>query len=154
MRTSKATRGPHYNADATTAVPELPRNIFCIFIYKFLNRNAVTWRPETGDRQHRGLLPQHSPKLLTRNPVMCFLEVVKVCVNVFGILPRFLKNLLVSENLVCIVLWPGWTPHWVSSSIGSYISRHSEFPKNIAGRTKRLRGPHAARVFETPVVNH
>jgi len=29
----------------------------------------------------------------------------------------------------------------------------SKFPKNIAGRTKYLRGPHAARVFETTVLD-
>jgi len=32
MRTYKAIRGPHYDADATTAVPELARKSYCIFI--------------------------------------------------------------------------------------------------------------------------
>jgi len=32
MRTQKVTRGPHYNADAKTAVPELTKKSFCIFI--------------------------------------------------------------------------------------------------------------------------
>jgi len=36
-----------------------------------------------------------------RNLVVCFLEVDKACADVFGILPRFLKNFLGSENLVC-----------------------------------------------------
>jgi len=36
-----------------------------------------------------------------RNPVVCFFEVNKTCVDVFGILPRFLQNLLESENVVC-----------------------------------------------------
>jgi len=36
-----------------------------------------------------------------RNPVVCFLEVDKKCVDVFDILPRFVENLLQSENLVC-----------------------------------------------------
>jgi len=35
------------------------------------------------------------------NSVVCFLEVDKACVDVFGILPRFLKNLLESENSHC-----------------------------------------------------
>jgi len=30
----------------------------------------------------------------------------------------------------------------------------SKFPKSIAGRTRRPRGPHAACVFETPVVHN
>jgi len=31
---------------------------------------------------------------------MCFLEIDKACVDVFGILPRFLKYLLESENVI------------------------------------------------------
>jgi len=42
------------------------------------------------------VLPQHSTNLFTRNPVVCFLEVDKACADLFGILPRFLKNLLES----------------------------------------------------------
>jgi len=36
-----------------------------------------------------------------RNPGVCFLEVDKTYVDLFGILPRFLKSLLESKNLVC-----------------------------------------------------
>ena len=68
---------------------------------KLLRRTKVTWRPVTGGCQHHSLLPQHSPKLSTRNLIVCFLEVDKTCVNVFGIRPRFLKNLLESEIYVC-----------------------------------------------------
>jgi len=32
-----------------------------------------------------------------RNPIVCYLEVYKTYVNVYGILPRFLKNLLEEE---------------------------------------------------------
>jgi len=34
--------------------------------------------------------------------------------------------------------------------IPAATSRLTLIPNSIAGRTKRLRGPHAARVFETP----
>ena len=118
----------------------------------------MTWRPETGDRQHRSPLPQHSSKLLTRNSVVCFLEYVKICVNVFGILPRFLKNLLESEKLVCMARMK---TALVSSSFGSFISRH-RFPRHLAtsiwntvfqNSRKASRTPQnalAGRVFETP----
>ena len=95
-------------------------------------------------------------KLFTRNPVLCFLEVDKAYVDVFGVLSTFLKNLLESE-ITSVVLRPGRNPHWVTFSIGSIISRHLfqgtrqrkcwilwKFPKNVAGRTKGPRGPHAA----------
>jgi len=36
---------------------------------------------------------QHPAKLLTSNPAVCFLEVDKAPVDVFGIFPGFLKNL-------------------------------------------------------------
>ena len=59
----------------------------------------MTWWIETGGRQH------HTPTTLLKafheEPVVCFLEVDKAYVDVFCILPRFLKNLLESENLVC-----------------------------------------------------
>ena len=35
-----------------------------------------------------------------KDPVLCFLDVDKPCADVFGILPRFLENLLESEHLV------------------------------------------------------
>jgi len=59
--------------------------------HKLSSRNTVTWQSVTDGRQHRNLLPQHSPKNFTRNPIVCFLEVDKTCVNVFGVLPIFLK---------------------------------------------------------------
>jgi len=58
----------------------------------------MTSRPVTGGRQHR--TPATLPKLLTRNPVVCFLGFDEACVDVFGILQRFLKNLQQCENLV------------------------------------------------------
>ena len=44
---------------------------------KLLSRNTMAWQPVTGGRQL--WLPQHSQKLFTRNPVVCFLEVDKAC---------------------------------------------------------------------------
>jgi len=40
------------------------------------------------------VLSKHSTKLFARNPVVCFLEVDKTCVDAFGILPKFLEILL------------------------------------------------------------
>jgi len=60
-------------------------------------------RTQTSDQEYNDLtantvLPQHLPKLFTRNPVVCFLEVNKICVDVFCIFPRFLENLLDSDK--------------------------------------------------------
>jgi len=81
----------------------------------------VTWRPVTSGLNT--VLPQHFTKLSTRNQVVCFLEVDKAYVDVFDILPRFLKNLLESE-IWFVVLRPGRKPHWVSFCFGSIISQH------------------------------
>jgi len=45
--------------------------------------------------------PENPPKLFTRNPTMYFSEVDKTCIDVFGMLPRFLKTLLENGNLWC-----------------------------------------------------
>ena len=45
-------------------------------------------------------------------------------VDVFGMLPRFLENLLEIENLICTGILPGRKPYWVSPSSGSIISPH------------------------------
>jgi len=47
------------------------------------------------------ILPQNSPKLFTRNPVVCFLDVDKTCVDAFGIISRFVEKFLESGNLLC-----------------------------------------------------
>jgi len=81
-----------------------------------------------------------------RNPVICFLEVDKACVDVFGILPRFLKNLLQNENLVCyaaagtksalsiIQVWfnyfaASFSRHLIGNLNGIYL----KFPKEHCG---------------------
>jgi len=60
--------------------------------------------------------PQHCPKLFTRNPTVWFLEVDEACVDIFGILPRFLKSLLESE-MWFVLLRPGRKPHWDHSAL-------------------------------------
>ena len=105
----------------------------------------------------RPSIPYSRNKLFARNPVLCFLEVDKAYVDVFGILPTFLINLLESE-IASVVLQPRRKPHWVTFSISSIISRHLfqgtwqrkcwiiwNFPKSDAGRTK---GPHGPRVWD------
>jgi len=47
------------------------------------------------------VLPQHFPKLYTRNPAIYFPEVDKTCVYIFGRLPGFLETLIESGNLFC-----------------------------------------------------
>jgi len=47
------------------------------------------------------VLPQLFPELFLRNTVIHLVEVNKTCGEIFGRLPRFLKNYLESANLVC-----------------------------------------------------
>ena len=44
---------------------------------------------------------ENHPKFFTRNPAIYFPKVDKSWIDVFGMLPRFLKNLLESGNLLC-----------------------------------------------------
>jgi len=46
------------------------------------------------------ILPQHS-MIFPRYSVVCLLVIDITCVDIFGILPRFLENLLENENVVC-----------------------------------------------------
>jgi len=101
------------------------------------------------------VFPQCSPKFFTSNAVVRFLEVDTACVDVFCILPRFLKNLLENENLVCIAtaatksalgiiqLWFNYFAASLFKAFGNVNVRYLKIPK-------QHRGPHAARVFETP----
>jgi len=45
--------------------------------------------------------PENTSKLFTRNPTIYFPEVDKTCIDVFGMIPRFHKNLLENGNLLC-----------------------------------------------------
>jgi len=75
-------------------------------------------------------LTQYSPKLFTRNPVVCFLEIDKACADIFSIIPRFLKIFLDSE-VWSVVLQPGRKLHWVSFRFDSIISRYL-FSRHLA----------------------
>ena len=46
------------------------------------------------------LFPGYCPQLVSWNTIMCFFKVYKPCIHLFGIFPRFLKNLLKSNDLV------------------------------------------------------
>jgi len=78
---------------------------------------GIQWLDGQQEAPANTVLPQYPPKLFTRNPAIYFPEVDKTCINVFGMLPGFLENLLESENL----LRPQRKPHWVSSSFGPII---------------------------------
>jgi len=62
-------------------------------------RNITPSRPVTGHRQHL-ILSQHFLKLLSTGPVICFLDVDETNLDIFGILPEFLDNLLESKDMV------------------------------------------------------
>ena len=55
----------------------------------------------TASTRHPTVLPQHPPKLYTRNTVVYLPKVDETCEYVFGMLPGFLENLLESGNLFC-----------------------------------------------------
>jgi len=68
------------------------------------------------------ILPQHPPKLFTRNPVVYFLKIDKTC--------AVYKSLVCSQDFskICwrveissVMLRQRQKPHWVSSSFGSII---------------------------------
>jgi len=64
--------------------------------YRPLSKNVVTCQKQMAVNT---VLPEHSPKLFLWNLIVCFLEVDKTCVNIFGILCQ--TCLLEGEALVC-----------------------------------------------------
>ena len=78
----------------------------------------------------------NSPQRL--DPVVCFLEVDKTCVDVVGILPRFIENFLDIYNLVCsatartknalgiIQLWFNYFAASFSKALGMHFSREAK----------------------------
>ena len=72
------------------------------------------------------LLLQNIPKFILRNSVICFFKIDKACKEIFAMLPRFLEDLLQSEELKIwsVELRTGRKPHWPSFSFDSTISRH------------------------------
>jgi len=87
---------------------------------------------------------KHSPYLFTRNPVVCFLEFDKSCVDVFGILLTFFKNLMSSENHT------GCHSALVQLFRGIFFKALGNVMSNYLKLSKKCRGPHVARVFENP----
>jgi len=73
------------------------------------------------DRQRRN--PTKLRKGFLEVPVKCFFEVEKTRVDIYGIFPRFLENLLESENMLCRAT-ARKKAQWVLSSLASVISRH------------------------------
>jgi len=71
-------------------------------------------------------LPQHFPKLFSRDQVACIVTVDKTCVDVFDILHIYLDNLLESE------IWSGAKPYFVSSGFSSTVSRYL-FSRHLIG---------------------
>jgi len=114
---------------------------------KGLSRNTVTWQPVTGGRQHR--THARLPKAFQKEP--------KACEDVFNILPRFFKIFLESKcdlyfygqtksALSIIQVWFNYLMALFSRHLATLLLIIWKFPKSIAGRTKRPRGPRV----ETP----
>ena len=88
-----------------------------------------------------------SPKLFTRNPVACFLqEIGKARVDIFATLPRFHKNLLESENLVCnattgMKTASGIIQFWFNYFAASFFKAFGNVNVNYLKIPKKHRGP-------------
>ena len=86
-------------------------------VRKRLNMTTMTTggcRSRTASTLPKDLLKESNPMLSPSR---------KTSETFFGILPRFVKNLLESEILVCSAA-QGRKLHWVTSSFGSIISLH------------------------------
>jgi len=87
-------------------------------------------RTQTSEQEYRDMTANNRRPSIpySRNPsqnypAVCFLDVIKTCVNIFGILLGFLQNFLESD-IWSVVLRHGRTLYWVSCSFGSTASRH------------------------------
>jgi len=67
------------------------------------------------------VLPQHPPKLFTRNPAIYFPEVDKTCVYKSLACSQDVSKICWRVELCSVVLRRRQNPHWVSSSFGSII---------------------------------
>jgi len=85
-----------------------------------------------------------TPKHFSWNPVACFLEEVdKACVDVFATLPRFHKNVLESENLVCgAMAGTRIIQFWFSYFAASFFKALGNVNVNCLKIPKKHRGPH------------
>ena len=85
------------------------------------------------------VLPQHPPKLFTRNPVVHFLEVDKTCaVHKSLACSQDFSKICWRAEICSVELRPRQKPRWVSSSFGSVIFPfwHALF---LGGLAKRCR---------------
>ena len=77
------------------------KRLWLLAIYPIANlRLAVEWLNGTQQLIINAILLQNLPKFIPRNSVICFFKIDKQCKEIFAILPRFLKDLLQSEDLV------------------------------------------------------
>ena len=63
-------------------------------------RSTVEWLNGAQKLTINAILLQNFPKFIPKNSVICFFKIDKVCKETFAILPRFLEDLLQSEDLV------------------------------------------------------
>jgi len=56
----------------------------------------------TSNRRPSTPFPATLPKAFQKEPGRKILQVDETCIDIFGLLPRFLENLLENDNLVCI----------------------------------------------------
>ena len=73
--------------------------LLAIYLHTKL-RSAVEWLNGTWQLTINAILPQHVPKFIPRNSVICFFKIDKACKEIFVILARFLEDLFQSEDLV------------------------------------------------------
>ena len=85
----------------TLAEEHLPHEMTLIVYRSHKNKFKLALERLNGFQQTPiNVIPlQHSPELISRNPVICFLLINKTCAYILCILPGFLKNLPQSENL-------------------------------------------------------
>ena len=75
--------------------------LWLLAIYPNTNlRSAVEWLNGAQQWTINAILLQNLPKFIPRNSVICFFKIDKACKEIFAILPRFLEDLLQSEDLV------------------------------------------------------
>ena len=75
--------------------------LWLLAIYPNTNlRSAIEWLNGVQQSTINVILPQNLPKFIRRNSVTCFFKIDKACKEIFAILPRFLKDLLQSKDLI------------------------------------------------------
>jgi len=90
---------------------------------------------------------RNSPHSFSREPGRMLLDVDKTCVPIFGILPRFIKHLLESENLGCSPLAGtktalGIIQLWLNYFAASFFKALGNVNVNYLKIPEKHRGPH------------